>query len=136
MAPKKVRTRTVDRSKYQIYFRRAQDFHTTMWLAFSQGNWNSAGLEAVHCAISATDALLIYTSGIRSSGEDHTDAVYLLRAHVDQPGMEQNVNHLQAILAVKHIVEYGDQKFNQKQAETVVTHADRYFSWVKSVLGA
>jgi HEPN domain-containing protein len=136
MAPRKVRTRTVDRATYHIYLERAQDFHTTMWVAFRQGNWNSAGLEAVHCAISATDALLIYTSGIRSSGEDHTDVVYLLRTHVNQRGVEENANHFQAILAAKHIVEYGARKFDQRQAETVVTHADRYFNWVKSVLGA
>ena len=51
MPPKKIRTRAIESSKYVIYPKKAQDFYQTMQLALGEGNWDSAGLEAVHCAI-------------------------------------------------------------------------------------
>ena len=35
---------------------------------------NAAGLNAVHCAISAADALTVFHAGVRSAGEAHHDA--------------------------------------------------------------
>jgi hypothetical protein len=89
MSPTKIPTKAIDKGKYRLYpstssghrFNKAQDFYRGMRRALDEGNWNSAGLEAVHCAISATDALLAYADGIRlatcplaSAGEKTAEA--------------------------------------------------------------
>lgn len=45
--------------------------------AFEKQNWNAVGLTAIHCMISATDAVLAYTAGIRSISRDHREMDFL-----------------------------------------------------------
>jgi len=134
MPAKKIKTRTVERSRYKIYLKRAEDFYATMESAFARGNWNSAGLEAVHCAISITDAILVYLASVRSSSEDHDDVTELLKQRVTTPGAAQKIHHLEMILALKHDIEYGVRDFSQREAAEVVKHTERYFEWAKSLL--
>ena len=66
MTPKRVPRRAIEKGKYKLYLSKAQDFYRAMERSLNDGNWTAAGLEAVHCAISATDALLAYAGGARS----------------------------------------------------------------------
>lgn len=105
-----------------------------MRLAYEQGNWNSAGLCAVHCAISANDALLVYYKGIRSVSDDHKEAVRLLIETVIAPEAKENAQHLMKIIAKKNLVEYEHRLFFQSEAIGIIKHTDRFFNWVKSML--
>ena len=60
------KTHPVERAKYKVYLTKAQEFFNMMQFAQELEQWNAVGLNAVHWAISANDALLIYRLGIRS----------------------------------------------------------------------
>jgi len=134
MPPKKIRTRAVERSKYVIYLKKAQDFYRTMQLALGEENWNSVGLAAVHCAISATDAILAYAGGLRCASPDHSDAIRLLRDTITTPEAHQKSKHLSTVISMKNLIEYEARNFSQKEAEEIAKQTERYFDWIKSVL--
>jgi hypothetical protein len=66
MTPKKHKTRDVSRDHYKTYRKKAKEFLNSMEASLRVREWNAAGLNAVHCAISSADALLVYNAGIRS----------------------------------------------------------------------
>jgi hypothetical protein len=102
MSPKKIPSRAIDRSKYIIYLNKAQDFYQAMRRSMDEGNWNSAGLEAVHCAISATDALLAYAGGIRCTSRAHSDAAELVKQTIRSSEAAKNCRHFLRIVNVNH----------------------------------
>lgn len=134
MRPTKIPSKAIDKSKYRIYLHKAQDFYRGMRRALDEGNWNSAGLEAVHCAISATDALLAYAGGIRCTSQDHGDAALLLKETLRTPEAAKNSVHFLRVVEMKNLVEYEARNFTSKEAEDVAKHIERYFTWVKSFL--
>ena len=64
---KKIPTRSVSRSAAVNYLGKAQQFSRAMLGSLDKGDWDAAGLNAVHCAISANDAVLVLSKGIRSA---------------------------------------------------------------------
>ncbi|MCL4490101.1 MAG: hypothetical protein M1570_18510 [Chloroflexi bacterium] len=134
MAPKKILSRATAKDKYRIYLGKAKDFNRAMQRSLEEGNWTSVGLEAVHCAISATDALLVYAGGIRCISEDHADAAYLLIQTLHSAEATKNSAHFLRIIEAKNIVEYEDRRFTPKEAQEVAKHLERYFAWVRSYL--
>lgn len=125
MAPRKLKTRQIDRAKYRIYLNKASDFYETMIDAFQKKNWNSVGLAAVHCVISATDALLSFQSGVRSVSQDHREVAQLLRQHVDSKGVLENSKRLLKVIGMKNLVEYEARNFTQKEANVVMKDTER-----------
>jgi len=73
--------------------------------------WNAVGLNAVHCAISANDALLVYHLGIRSVSDDHLETIQLLQSNIQTDESRGAVSHLRRILSQKNLVEYEDREF-------------------------
>lgn len=131
MTPRRRSTRPVSEQEALSYLRKAEEFYLTMVEAFQKGRWNAAGLAGVHCAISATDALLGKKAGVRSSGESHLDAVHLLKQHVADPGVGAQSQRLYRVLSEKSLVEYDNREFREVEASTVVRDVGRYFEWVK-----
>lgn len=134
MAAKKVFTRRVEKGVYLTYFKKAKDFYQTMHDATAKGNWNSVGLEGVHCVISATDALLAYTSGIRCTSQDHREVVRLLKEKIKTPQSVSHAKHLLKVISMKNLVEYEARDFNEKEARELAKHTERYFTWIKSLI--
>jgi HEPN domain-containing protein len=127
-------SKAIDRGKYRVYLKKGQDFYRAMQRSLAEGNWNSVGLEAVHCAISATDALLAYAGGIRSTGQDHGDAARLLRETIHSPDTVRNSAHLLRIIEMKNVVEYEARDFTGEEAQDIAKHVERYLAWVRSFL--
>lgn len=71
--------RPVQKDKFKTYFHKAEQFRSSMMRSLAEKEWNGATLNAVHCAISSFDALTVYHSGLRSSGQRHEDVVKLVR---------------------------------------------------------
>ena len=134
MGARKSKIESVPKEKYMNYLRKAEDFYRTTRLAYEQGNWNSAGLCAVYCAISANDALLVYYKGIRSVSDDHKETVRLLVETVSTSEAKKNAQHLMKIIAKKNLVEYEQRLFFRSEAIEIMKHIDRLFNWVKSML--
>lgn len=94
---------------------------------------NGAGLAAVHCAISAADALCVFFLGERSRGQDHHGAVGLL-GRVTVPELEKHLLQFSEILAAKNAVEYEATSMSAPQAEALVQRASRFLTWVRRQL--
>lgn len=98
MSPKKHRTRRVSEAEAKSYLKKAEEFYQTMLESCRQRRWNSAGLNGVHCAISATDAAMGIKAGLRSAGESHYEAVELLSLHIKHENAGAQSTRLTRIL--------------------------------------
>lgn len=134
MAAKKINTQKVERSKYSEYLTKARDFFDAMQQACLSHNWNAAGLAAVHCAISAGDALLVYFRGLRSNSDNHLDAAELLLNCREIDGVENLALHLRRVIAKKNLIEYEARQFFQGEAEDIVNHTERLYNQAKKLL--
>ncbi|MEE9615208.1 MAG: HEPN domain-containing protein [Thermodesulfobacteriota bacterium] len=127
-------SRKVEKGVYRGYLKKADDFYRGMKVAFEGSNWNSVGLEAVHCVISANDALLAYYGGVRSVSRDHKDAARFLLDTIDTEEAGKKAKHLRAVIAKKNLVEYENRSFIQSEAEEIYRHTERFYLWVRSML--
>ena len=134
MPAKQIVHQNIPNSEYKDYFRKAEEFYSTMRDCFARGKWTSAALEAVHAAICANDALTIFAKGIKCSSPRHEDAVTLLQGLTELENVKTNSSHLLRVIKQKNAVEYDRKSFSQKEAEEITKHAERFVEWVKSIL--
>jgi len=135
MAGRPDRTRPVHRSGAAGYFRKAQEFFESMRQALEDGRWSAAGLNAVHCAISCCDAVLVYYTQQRSAGSNHEAAVHLLASLAKVPEARQKAETLRKILHQKHMVEYEDRAVTAHEAAEMAKLAERLHQWAGQLLG-
>lgn len=134
MNPKKLKIQKLEKDKYRIYQKKALDFYTAMQAALVAGNWNSVGLEAVHCSISVTDAILCYSAGVRALTSNHQEAADVLLQHITTRGVKESAKRLRSIIARKNLIEYEARSFTKKEALAIAKDVERYFDWAKSML--
>ncbi len=125
---KHLKTRTVDRSDYVVYWNKAEEFYDTMQHAYKNRMWTSVGLNAVHCVISSCDAVLVKSEGIRAAGDDHMQAVELLsRSPID--GLERQIATVRRIIAKKNVIAYEDREFRESEASDIFKQTERFYHW-------
>jgi len=132
MSAKKIKTKVLERSKYRTYLKKACEFYDIMFQAKERGKWNAAGLNAVHCAISSSDAMLVFYAGIRSTSDDHLAVIDLLSTSIKLPDIKSKCETLRKILVKKSVIEYESRDFTQKEALEIVKLTERFYSWVVS----
>ncbi len=113
---KRIPTRNVDKSAAINYLGKAEQFSRAMLESLDKGDWDAAGLNAVHCAISASDAVLVFTRGIRSASSKHDDSAMLLESMVKAPGTKNAVSQLKRLVAKKNLIEYEERMFRESEA--------------------
>ncbi|MGQ9597550.1 MAG: HEPN domain-containing protein [Thermoproteota archaeon] len=115
--------------------RKAEECLTTASECLKTGRWNAAVINAVHCGISACDALTVFMLGIRHAGERHEDAISLLQA-VDLPKdiLTAKSKQLSRLLGVKNIAEYEERLMDEDDAREAVRDAERFLGWVREFL--
>lgn len=131
---KKIPSKKAGKYEYLDYIKKAEEFHKSMMRNFTDGLWNAAASSAIHCAILANDALLVCYHGLKSSGPRHDDAPVLLETYFTISDIKEKAAQLRKVIAKKTIVEYESRLFQQKEAEVLVTQADRFYKWVKNKL--
>jgi hypothetical protein len=129
MTPKKLKTRTVEKSDYRIYLAKAKDFYEIMFKAHEAEKWTAVGLNAVHCAISCCDAMLVFHLGIRSIGEDHVQVIDLL-SRLPRKGISDEISTFKRIIAKKNVIAYENREFRQSEAADILKLAERFYDWV------
>lgn len=134
MTPKKHKTRYVSRDHYAIYRKKAKEFLNSMEASLRVREWNAAGLNAVHCAISSSDALLVYNAGIRSAGDSHHDITFLLVQHVKDKDAAPKAKTLSKILDYKYLAAYEDREITEAEALELAKITRRFFEWMESLL--
>ena len=134
MSARKINTKGIQRSEYKTYLKKAGEFYDTMLQAEERKKGNAVGLNAVHCAISSADAMLVFYVGIRSISTDHRSVIDLLSSSVNLPEVKSKCGTLRKILAKKNVIEYENRDFTQKEALEILKLTERFYVWVVSRL--
>lgn len=134
MTPKKLDIVHVDKTQYLNYQKKAEEFYRAMLHAEKDAHWNAVGLNAVHSAISSSDALLVKFSGRRSISNDHMVAVDIMRQNLKLKDMSDKINTLKRILAKKSLVEYDSILFTRNNAMDIMKQAERFYLWARGEL--
>lgn len=126
-------TRPVDPGDARKYLAKAQEFIGTAKTARDTGQWNSAGLAAIHAGISAADAAIISSSGTRSASKDHSAAIGLLKTAVPE-SRASHARQLTGLLGMKNTIEYEERLVTQAEAQTLVEQSERLVRWAAGVV--
>jgi len=129
------KTAQIRRGEARLYLEKAIQFSEQARAGLDAGRNDAALLDAIHAAISGTDAATVALAGVRSIDPDHQRAADLLEEVVAsaQEGRER-ARQLRALLARKNTVEYESRKASMKDARDGVERADRIVDWAKEVL--
>ncbi|HKZ60387.1 MAG TPA: HEPN domain-containing protein [Candidatus Thermoplasmatota archaeon] len=117
----------------QFFLRKARGFARSMELTLAAGEFNGAASAASHCVISAADALLAKTKGVRSRARDH-GAVVRLVGRSGAAGAREKAAQMEGVLSLKHVAEYDDRDVSPKEAQEAVLKARRFLGWVEARL--
>lgn len=134
MTPKKLKTRSVSRERHGTYLKKAGEFLRAAQAASGLGDWDAVGLNAVHAAISAADALLVYYGGVRSTGDSHHDVAGLLRQHIEDKELGSKIQTLSKVLAYKNLAAYEDREVTEAEGRDAEKLARRFLEWVQARL--
>jgi len=124
----------LDRSQYLNYQKKAQDFYKAMLQAEKSEYWNAVGLNAVHCAISISDALLVKFRGIRSISKNHMVVVDILKQNLNLRDINSKISTLKRILAKKSLIEYDSAIFTKSDAQDIMKQSERFYLWAREEL--
>ena len=128
-------TRDVHKSMYANFLTKAEECFHACRNSFAAEEWNASAINAIHCCISACDAMCVYFLGKRHAGEAHEEAVNLFRAvKEDNDEIKANANRLLRTLAVKNMAEYEERLVNRSEAERILKDAERFLTFVKNEL--
>lgn len=127
------KSRKVEKYKYSNYLKRAEQFMEGAKEAFGKRNFDLCVSNAVHCGISASDAMCVAFQGKRPAGDDHRVASYMF-SQIDNECREK-ATHLNRLIGLKTASEYGEENMTEKDAEEALKHSERFLSFVKSRLG-
>jgi HEPN domain-containing protein len=112
-----------------VFWRRAVQCEAAMKDALARGHWEAAGINAVHCAISANDAVLAAVPAIKVTSKDHRDAVRLLSSRLKGEDTQAAAKRLDIIISKKGRVEYEQKRLSEKEARSLVLDAERFLDW-------
>jgi hypothetical protein len=99
----------VEKGLYTNYLRKARENLEAAIESLKAQRWNAATMNAVHCGISATDALIVFMIGVRHAGERHEDAVTLLMTlNLPKNVLTTKGRQLSRLLAIKSNAEYSE----------------------------
>lgn len=127
-----IKTRPVSKSIYGNYPQKAEEYLETSKDAFEKQRWNATVTNAVHCGISAADALTAFFTGFRHAGERHEDALNLLKElKFDPDEIKNKSRQLQRLLQIKNAAEYEEKLMSEQDADNSLRDAERFLAWVK-----
>ncbi|MBU4489862.1 MAG: hypothetical protein KKE79_04425, partial [Actinobacteria bacterium] len=128
---KQGRTVSVTPAEGREFLEMARGFERAAEYSLKMGDWKVAGSNAIHCVISANDALLGMKHRVRSAGTRHSDAAPLLRRL--EPGDDAKKNAysgpsflghgLRVNLSSKEVVRWDRQ--TREKEETMARWAER-----------
>lgn len=136
MTPRRKAVET-PRTEARLYLTKAEQFSAEGRAALDNSRNDAAMLNAVHAAISATDAVCVALAGRRSGDPDHQRAVDLLQEIGGRSrGIVSHVKQLRMLLAKKNAVEYESRRASAKDARDAVQRAERFVRWAGETIAA
>jgi len=131
----KGKTAQVRRGEARLYLDKAVQFIEQSRSGLDADRNDAALLDAIHAAISATDAATIALAGVRSTDPDHQRAADLLEeVAAPAPEARERARQLRALLARKNTVEYESRKASVQDARDGVERAGGIVDWARELL--
>ena len=117
---------------YKEYLNRSEELLNASQYSFENQNWDACALNAVHAAISASDALTTYKLGERSAGQSHDEAVRLFKqTDFQDKETQSNAVRLSSILKEKNASAYEEKPVKPRTAEILLIESRRLLEFVK-----
>jgi len=130
-----VRVRPVDKSVFRNYLKKSEECFAAAMECLKAGRWNAVVINAVHCGISACDALTVFMLGVRHAGERHEDAISLLQTvGLSKDVLTAKSKQLTRLLGIKNAAEYEERLMSENDAREAVRDAERFFTWIREFL--
>ena len=130
-----MRVSSVDRSRYRVFLFRAAEFLDSSREGMSRGRAQAATSSAVHAAIAAVDAVMVFHAGKRSAPQRHEDAVELLGTlGLPEAEVGPRARQLRRLLGLKTKAEYLDELVSHREAADALRAAERIVEWARSRL--
>lgn len=124
------KTVSASRAEGRLYVEKATQFLVEAQTAIEQSRHDAAMLNAIHAAISASDAATSSLAGRRSADPDHQRAVDLLEEVAGgSEEIKARVKQMRLLLAKKNVVEYESRRATAKEAKEAVQRAERIVRW-------
>ena len=132
---KRSRRKSLRRQSFVKYHSVAKHFYDAAKDSMDLEYWTAAGVIIVHAAIAYTDALCIKTSGVKSAGENHEDAVILLESVIAEgDGKSKAINQLRRIIEEKTKVSYLGELYSASQTKEMWKRLERFVTWAEEIL--
>ncbi|MBF0491094.1 MAG: HEPN domain-containing protein, partial [Candidatus Omnitrophica bacterium] len=128
------KTKDVAKSAYENYLKKAEECVHAARTSHEAQEWNAAAINAIHCCISACDAMCVYFLGKRHSGEDHNDAAKLFKSIKDNEEINTNANRIIRILRIKNMAEYEERLVRKSEVEAILKDCERFLEYIKDQL--
>jgi HEPN domain-containing protein len=129
---KEHRTEHLGPAASRMYSAKAEEFLRAAERSLAAGEWNAAGLGAVHAAISFADAVLVAVAGVRSKENDHGAVAALLDGRVAGFGGASR-RQLVGLLRSKNSIEYEHRLVTETEAAQFVDSARRFARWARDL---
>lgn len=131
----KGKTVEVRRGQAHLYLGKADQFLEQARSAVGADRYDAALLNAIHAAISGTDAVTVALIGRRSADPDHQRSVDLLEeAAASVAEIRERARQVRALLMRKNTVEYESRPANAQDAREGVERAGRLVEWAREVV--
>ena len=126
----------VERRQARAFLAKADEFVAAARSSLEAGRRDAAILDAIHAAISATDAVTCAFAGTRSTDPDHARAADLLEEIDPMGDVASHARQLRQLLAKKNAVEYESRRATSKEAADAVKRAERFVEWAQDLVAA
>lgn len=121
---------SVARAEARLYAGKARQFLDEALAALEESRFDAALLNAIHAAISASDAVTVALAGRRSADPDHQRAADLLEEVAGRSeAIKTRARQLRTLLAKKNVVEYESRRTTAKEGKEAVDRATRLVDW-------
>ncbi len=128
---KKSRTKEIPKTDYHGYLKTAKEYIDGAKDHHAKERFIATCGDCVHGMIAACDALTIYFLGRKSAGQNHMEAVNLLRQVApNDEQLTREITRFGRVLSLKNAAEYDGGKVNQRDAETSLRDAQRFLEFV------
>ncbi len=127
------RMKLIPKNKYEIFRKRANQYHTSMEDAYEKGNYDACTGNAVHCIISAVDAFTVMKLGRKSSVQSHNEIILLLKEAraSDEAEKARACEKLYELLSMKSIAEYDDRELSKRDADRARMLCEKIHSFLE-----
>ena len=125
--------RSVDSLGAREYLAFAQELMAVADACEAANRWRAAGLNSIHAAIAAADAVCAAFLGATSSAESHGEAAELL-ARSGAPDAQAKAVLFSAVIAKKAVFAYEARPPSREDAELLLKRTRRLVPWAVEVV--